>query len=75
MVVSLVLVHAVSYAGSFGGRHWLAGRWDSVVLGVVALAVYLWGIRAGTAYLRSHDDIIDDIERSHDAWEDEPARA
>jgi amino acid transporter len=75
LVVYLVLVYAVSFAGSFGGQGWLPGPWDSVVVGAVSLAMYLWGIRAGTAYLTSHRDIVEEIEHSHDAWEHEPAPA
>jgi amino acid transporter len=73
LIVYLAVVYAVSYAGSFGGRGWLPGPWDSVVVGAISLALYLWGIRAGTAYLGAHQDIIDDIEHSHDAWGKEPA--
>jgi hypothetical protein len=74
LVAYLVLVYAVSYAGSFGGRGWLPGPWDSVVIGAISLAIYVWGVRAGTAYLGAHDEIIDDIEHAHDAWQEEPAK-
>jgi amino acid transporter len=70
LIVYLVLVYAVSYVGSFG-HNWLHGPWDSVVAGVISIAVYVWGVRAGTAYLRAHDEIIDDIEHSHDAWDED----
>jgi peptidoglycan/LPS O-acetylase OafA/YrhL len=73
LVVYLVLVYAVSYAGSFGGRGWLPGPWDSVVVGAISLGLYLWGISAGTAYLTAHPEIVEDIEHSHDAWEKQPA--
>ncbi len=75
MVVYLVLVYAVSYVGSFGGKGWLHGPWDSVVLGIVSLLVYTWGIRAGGTYLSAHPDIVEELHHSHDAWEQEKADA
>jgi amino acid transporter len=67
LVVYLALVYAVSYSGSFGGQGWLPGPWDSVVIGAVSLALYAWGVRAGTAYLESHREIIEEIDQSQDA--------
>jgi amino acid transporter len=74
LVVYLALTYAVSYSGSFGGRHWLHGPWDSAVAAVVSLALYAWGVRAGTAYLREHDEIRDELEHAHDAWQQEPGQ-
>lgn len=71
LVVYLMMAYAVSYAGSFGGRGWLHGPWDSAVAAALALVIYLWGIRVGTTYLQARDDIVEEIEHSHDEWDDE----
>lgn len=71
LLAYLVLVYAVSYSGSFGGQGWLPSPWESVVAGAISLGIYFWGIKAGTTYLTEHQEIIDDLNSSHDAWEDE----
>lgn len=46
----LATLYLVAWAGSFGGSGLLAAPWDSVVAGVLGLAVYHWGVRSGGAY-------------------------
>jgi hypothetical protein len=75
LVAHLALVYVVSFVGSFGGRHWLHGPWDSVVVGAVSLLIYTWGIRAGGAYLEAHPEIVEELHHSHDAWEEQPVNA
>jgi amino acid transporter len=75
LVVYLILVYAVSYVGSFGGKGWLHGPWDSVVVGAASLLVYAWGIRAGGTYLAAHPEIAEDLKHSHDAWDKQTASA
>lgn len=73
LVVYLAMAYTVSYLGSFGGKSVLHGPWDSVVAAGLSLVIYAWGIRAGTTYLQGRDDIIEEIEHSHDDWDKEPA--
>ena len=45
------------------------------MLGAAALLVSWWEIRAGAHYLVTHDDIVVELEHSHDAWDKEPVNA
>lgn len=42
-----ILILIVSYLGTFGGRSIIGHPWDSLVVIVIALAVYYWGARTG----------------------------
>jgi amino acid transporter len=58
LVVYLVGVTAFSAIGSFGGAELIPAPWDSVAVAVFSLAVYLWGCRAGTAYMRARPEMV-----------------
>ncbi|MGX5731328.1 APC family permease [Pseudoxanthomonas beigongshangi] len=42
-----LMMVAVSYLGSFGGRGTLAYPWDTAAVAVVALVAYYWGVATG----------------------------
>jgi hypothetical protein len=56
LVAYLALVLLVSRIGSrdFGGTNWIPAPWDSVVVAVIALVAWLFGVRAGTGHLTEH---------------------
>jgi amino acid transporter len=49
MIVYLPVIAAVSWAGSarFGGRDYLPWGWDLLVVALLGLAFFLWGVRSG----------------------------
>ncbi len=47
LIVFFALVLLVSWAGSFGGRGWIAHPWDTVCVAAIALFAYEWGARSG----------------------------
>lgn len=48
MVAYLFVMAFVSYCGSrdYGGRGWLPAGWDLLIVAVIGLAFYFWGVRA-----------------------------
>jgi hypothetical protein len=56
LVAYLALVLLVSGIGSadFGGTNWIPAPWDSVVVAVIALVSWLFGVRAGMRHLAEH---------------------
>ncbi|MEV5775723.1 APC family permease [Streptomyces antimycoticus] len=48
MVTYLLVMAAVSWAGGkeFGGRGYLPGGWDILVVALIGLAFYVWGVRS-----------------------------
>ncbi len=65
LVAHLALLFTVSALGSFGGAGLLPAPWDSLIVAAASLAIYYWGVRAGTKYLRAsrptsdEDDTVD----------------
>ncbi|GAA1398159.1 APC family permease [Kitasatospora putterlickiae] len=51
MIAYLFVMAGVSWAGSadFGGRGYLPEGWDLIVVAVIALAFYAWGVRSAWA--------------------------
>lgn len=48
LLVYLVFISLISYVGSngFGGQNWVKYPWDFVVIIIVSLAFYAWGIKS-----------------------------
>lgn len=65
LVAYLVFEYALSAIGSFGGRGWLPAPWDSVVVAAGSIVAYVWGVRAGTAYLATKPDLVDALRKGH----------
>jgi len=63
LVVFLAFIYAMSVVGSFGGSGLVPGPWDGIVVAIVSLALYLWGVRAGTAYLGGRPDLLELLSR------------
>lgn len=42
-------ITALSWAGSreFGGRGWVGYGWDQLLVALVSLAFFLWGVKSG----------------------------
>jgi hypothetical protein len=57
VVAYLVALLAVSFAGSFGGRDWLAAPVDSIVVAVIGLLVYLAALRSGREVVSAGDSL------------------
>jgi amino acid transporter len=56
LVVYLVAIGVVSVLGSkdFGGTGAIPAPWDSVIVAIIGLACYEWGVRDSVRYLRVH---------------------
>ncbi|SEP44621.1 Amino acid transporter [Amycolatopsis saalfeldensis] len=54
LVVYVVVMYLMSYAGSYGGRGWIPAPWDSVVTACLSAFCYAWAVRAGIRYLAAH---------------------
>jgi amino acid transporter len=68
LIAYLPTMAVLSLIGSkeFGGRGWLPYGLDMIIVAVIALGFYLWGVRTGyrTDYLEereSHDDILAEV--------------
>ena len=59
LVVYLVITYGLASMSSFGGRGIIPAPYDSVLVGAVALAIYLWAVRAGTRFLSGHDELLE----------------
>ncbi|MET9359741.1 APC family permease [Streptomyces sp. NPDC006632] len=53
LVFHLAALTLLSWLGTFGGSGELPAPYDSLVVGVVALAVFVWAVRSGRAHLRT----------------------
>jgi amino acid transporter len=53
LVVYLVLLVLLSWQGSFGGAGRLPAPYDTLVVAVLAVAVFFWALRAGRSQLRA----------------------
>jgi amino acid transporter len=49
LIVYLPVIAAISWAGSekFGGRNYFTWGWDLVVVAVIGLMFFIWGVRSG----------------------------
>ncbi len=56
LVAYLVAILIVSFIGSkdFGGQNWLRAPWDSVLVAVIGLIGYQWGVREAVRHLGVH---------------------
>lgn len=47
---------ALGFVGAreFGGHDWVPEPWDSVLVGVIAVAAYLWGVHLGRSWVGRH---------------------
>jgi amino acid transporter len=52
-VVLMLLVGLLSWMGSFKGMGWIPSPVDSLLVGVVALTCYFWGLAQSRAWMRS----------------------
>jgi hypothetical protein len=66
LVVYLVGLTVLSALGSFSGAHVLSAPWDSVVVAVFSLAIYLWGARSGTAYMKARPEMVRQLRAEAD---------
>lgn len=67
LVVYLVGLTALSAVGSFDGAGLVPAPWDSVVVAAFSLAIYVWGARAGTAYMRARPEMVRRLRAEADA--------
>ncbi len=56
LVAYLVAILVMSAAGSsdFGGADLIGAPWDSVVVAVIGVTCYEWGVRDAVRHLRAH---------------------
>jgi amino acid transporter len=52
MVVHLAFLYVMSALGSFKGMDLIPAPWDSVIVAVVSVGVYFWGVSSAMDYLR-----------------------
>lgn len=53
LVFHLAALTVLSWLGTFGGSARLPAPYDTVAVGVLALAVFVWAVRAGARHLRA----------------------
>ncbi|RNI24338.1 APC family permease [Flexivirga caeni] len=58
LVVYLVFTYGVAALGSYGGSGVIGSPWDSIIVAIGSLALYWWGVRAGTTYLKGHERLL-----------------
>jgi amino acid transporter len=58
LIAHLAFLYLMSTLGSFEGSGRIPAPWDSVIVAVVSLGVYFWGVASGTAYLRAHPRVL-----------------
>jgi len=61
LVAYIAFVYAVAAIGSYGGAGWIHQPWDSIVVALGALAMYVWGVHAGAKYLTGHRRLLDSL--------------
>lgn len=68
LVCYLVIMYLLAALGSYGGIGVFPEPWGSVLVAVVALAMYFWGVRSAVAYMHHRPDWIDALreEAEHD---------
>jgi amino acid transporter len=55
-LVFMLVIGLLSWVGSFGGgANWIHAPYDSILVGIVSLAVYFWGRQSSLAWLRSEE--------------------
>ena len=61
LVAYLVVEYVMGAIGSFGGARLISSPWDSIVLAVIAAALYVWGTRSGTSYMRARPELVEEL--------------
>jgi amino acid transporter len=51
LVAYLLVLVLFSGIGSFGGQGWIRQPWDSIIVAVVSVGIYLWAVRAGSQHI------------------------
>jgi amino acid transporter len=75
MLVYLAAMYVLSALGSFDGRNVIPSPWDSVVVAVVALAIYIWAVRSAVAHLNADPERTDALRAEAAADRGEPLPA
>ncbi|MBA8794839.1 amino acid transporter [Friedmanniella endophytica] len=57
--VHLVFLYGMASISSFGGAGLIPQPFDSIVVAVVSLVFYVWGVRSGTGYLGNDAKLLD----------------
>jgi hypothetical protein len=53
LVLYVCAILIMSWVGSFGGSNWIHAPWDSVVVGLIGVAGYVWGLAEAVRFLRA----------------------
>ncbi len=74
MIGYLIFISVMSYVGSapFGGQNWIPYPLDFVVIIIVSLAFYRWGISSSMVSTDLHNAKVVNDQINLDAYEDEP---
>ena len=61
LIAYLLVLVLFSGIGSYGGQGWIGQPWDSILVAVVSLGIYLWAIRAGSRHIvqTAGEDVAD----------------
>ncbi len=60
LIAYYVLMLIASYGGTFGGANVIKAPWDQIVVALIALVTYNWGINSGVPNPVLEDDLEDD---------------
>ncbi len=61
LVAYLLLLVLFSGIGSFGGQGWIGQPWDSIIVAMVSVGIYLWAVRVGSKHIEATagEDVAD----------------
>lgn len=66
LVAYIVGTYVFSAIGSFDGAGWIAAPWDTIIVAVLSLACYFWGVRASRRYMESQPEMVEELRRTDD---------
>ncbi len=62
LIVHLAVLTLLSWLGTFGGSGQLTAPYDTIVVAVVSLAVFLWAVRSSATHLRTSPPPVRPVE-------------
>lgn len=72
LVVYIVVTYALSAIGSFDGAGWISTPWDTIIVALVGIICYVWGVRASKEYMTSQPEMLEELRRTA-GQEEQPA--
>lgn len=51
-LIFMIFIGVFSWIGSFGGNGWISSPYDSIIVGVVSLGFYYWGLQSSKTWVQ-----------------------